>query len=336
MAINQDGLPSELSRLPRTNESTISQSASFKPMTRISQRWGAQMENFIEANYASRSISSQARIRAYCQAFLKCVKERVIDNAVIHEFISQLLNRNPTQAARALAYPRAFLRDLVESNRLDRHILRIVRVPIIDPALKEPITPREYQALRTTVTDPDYNWLFVLAWNTGLSLADCCLLSPTDIDFDHMVIRRKREKMKLRRGGNATIPFERGSELDLMLRLQFPHLKLESSGFINASLAEDYYKKRAQHRIRGFFKRAGLAQAKSFRCFRIALATSLHAADSNLLDTMRILGHTNPATTQRYIPEDLQGMRTAMLDIGRGRSSNCGQEKPHLIVQSDS
>ncbi len=283
----------------------------FAPFEETSRRWGQDAERFMQWKYGTTKVKTQGENRKDLRRFLKFIGERSITHRIMQGYVVKLQTDHPTRAERSFHTPKAFIRYLADKGRTQPAVLDGIRVRHSEPEIKKPITYQEYLKLREVAPSHFYEWLIMLGWNTGMSAIDCCLLTFKDVDMEDLVITRKRSKMTFRRSGKAVIPFAAGGELHEMF-IQFARRERNETDYVCTELAIEQQKARVSNQLTGMLKKAGIKD-KSFRSFRIAMATSLLGSGADVFTAMRALGHSNVKSTQRYMPENKEMIREAVL-----------------------
>lgn len=313
----------------------------FRPFSETSDRWGNRIQEYYENTYTTQSLSSLSRIRSYFIQFLKFIGERDMDEKTLGEYVRHLWDKCPTQAGRAIVYPKAFIREEVDEGRMRRKLLKILNVKQISPPVKEPITYDEFQQFIKSTDHPEIVWLYTLAWNTGMQMADCATLRWSDVDLSKLCIERKRKKMALRQNGLAIIPIQAGTDVHNMLcqyrKRWMATTGAEESDFVCPELGNKYIDGSlgvycARHR-------KSLGINKPFTCFRISMASALHESGAGLINAMRVLGHSSPDTTKRYLRvnkdrlrEKIQAANQVRIEAGDDMSGLLGFEQEEVPI----
>lgn len=209
------------------------------------------------------------------------------------------------------------------------------------PNPQQPITAEEYERLKLVAQGTYRKDLYVIAWATGASYCDCCLLTWDCIDLENMICRIPRKKMARRQQCEQVVPIEIGSDFHRMLLARLPHAKYpaypndQAKGiyYVVPDLAQAY-KRRDQTKFylgdvetKREFKKAGIPKGKSFRCFRIAMASALANSGCNLALACKVMGHRNPSTFTQYVRPDPGSMREMMRSVSELRSRETEQTK---------
>jgi len=169
-------------------------------------------------------------------------------------------------------------------------------------------------------------WLIILAYNTGMSISDCCLLTWSEVALKidgPCYIKRIRRKMKARTGARATcvIPIIPGSELWVWFKrmerargLLYPEDRYQGVEWVNQDAAESYDTKELKRSFYSLFKAVfGVEVAgRSFRNLRNSFCSRMVNSGVDSVLITKMTGHTRLDQLSAYVMPDLRALQDAM------------------------
>lgn len=190
-----------------------------------------------------------------------------------------------------------------------------------------PMTHEEYKKLRACAEGHWLDWIFMLAWSTGMSLHDCCALRWLNVDMNNCIIRIKRQKS----ASEAMIPFSLHDELGMALSrmASLPH-KPEDLICPDAGERLDPVRgtMKVNALIRYIFKRAGLHGVGMHSMRRSYISMLANSGMSHILAS-KISGHLNPQVMASYVHPDPNELRKHV----EHAKENAGLNK-HVFVEA--
>lgn len=192
---------------------------------------------------------------------------------------------------------------------------------------KRPMTHEEYKKLRACSEGHWLDWIFMLAWGTGMSLHDCCTLRWQNVDMNNCIVRIKRQKSAT----EAMIPFSLHDELGMAFAKMssMPH---KPEDFICPDAGERVDPARGTMRIgaliRYMFNRAGL-NGVGMHSMRRSYITMLANSGMSHILASKISGHLNPQIMASYVHPDPNELRKHV-ELAK---ENAGLNK-HIFVEA--
>lgn len=196
-----------------------------------------------------------------------------------------------------------------------------------------------------------HTWLTMLAYHTGMSLKDCCLLQWHEVvlkDDEPSYIEKPRAKMATRLGNKVTctIPIIAESELWVWIK------RLESRRSRNLDRRDggDYVhqdapvlyarqKPKASDALRRFYIAAigsyRELYGRSFRNFRTSFCSRLVNSGADTVLVSKMTGHSRLEQLSDYVQPDIRAMQDAMVRALNWVEKDSGPDlKPRLILPS--
>lgn len=209
------------------------------------------------------------------------------------------------------------------SQYIDRHTFWDIREAIQLPKVPTPDRPKiftydEYLKLRKAAAGLPYDWAFVLAYHTGLSLVDCCHLRWANVDLETMWIRVARIKL-MRYGAKAISELPIIAETDLHVELVklYAQYQLgkdtrteEEADYVHPELMKLYSWKDSNIRqTMSRFLRKHLGTRKIFHTFRHTFVSNVTNSGMPTALACKLTAHQNPQMLMRYLHVDKQALR---------------------------
>ncbi len=222
-------------------------------------------------------------------------------------------NHKPRTAQEYWNSVRRFLRWLETTGRVNTSPHHAVRTPTIrDERSVNAITYEEYIKLRHTAAGHWMDWVILLGWNTGMSIADCMMLRWGDIDMDKCFIRIRRVKT----GTESIIPFNPTDELGRALQA----LRAESPTASPTDFVSDQAGSRVnmdRHVIassgsdafRYIADKAGIDRSKRFHSLRHSFVSMLANSGMSTILATKVSGHLDPRIFSQYVHVDTDAIR---------------------------
>lgn len=174
------------------------------------------------------------------------------------------------------------------------------------------MTHEEYLRLREVTTGHWADWIILLAWNTGMSLYDCCDLRWGNVDMDRCFIHIRRRKT----GAESIIPFGPSEEIGIALKERRPP-NPSPDDFVchhaGIRLSDELASDRVRCLLDHMFKRAGL-EGVTMHSMRRSYITMLANSGMNIALASKISGHMNPAVFASYVRPDPDALRQSVTE----------------------
>jgi integrase len=235
-----------------------------------------------------------------------------VTTELIASYKRDLMKRVGAGTARlALTVVRSFCEWSVTQGYLDKnHALR-VKHPKVEPSDPDPLTREQLQQLLGMLAEPPRYYkalwrrtrraIFLMLY-TGVRLAECSGLEWRDIDLERKIITIRRDIAK---GGNPRI-IPICAELLAELQVAYegtpkpkPHWAVVDQGDTKQGRGKPLSPKSLAHIFERWLSARGL-QIHAHQ-LRKTFATELYIRDVDIMTIQRLLGHTDPKTTIRYI-----------------------------------
>lgn len=185
------------------------------------------------------------------------------------------------------------------------------------PPTRPPFTAEEYERMVKAAEGTEYQWLLLCGYNTGMSIADCCLLQKSEVDFDTLFINKDRQK----NGNRCSIPIKAGGEFHEALKklvaesekYQFyPNDPKTGRYYLHPELAMKGLRPTSADILRvlsKIFARAGIDKRKTFHNFRATMCSDLANSGVSTPLACSITGHKSPDIFKHYVTPDNHGLR---------------------------
>ena len=172
---------------------------------------------------------------------------------------------------------------------------------------RPPMTHEQYLKIRQVADGHWLDWIFLLAWNTGMSLHDCFALKWENVDMERCIIHIRRRKS----GTEAIIPFSPSDELGMGLKARRPS-DPDPESFVceEAGTRIDPVHGVLQARmwIKRIMDRAGV-EGVTMHSMRRSYISMLANSGMNLALASKISGHRNPKVFASYVRPDADALR---------------------------
>lgn len=228
---------------------------------------------------------------------------------------------------------RRFLRWLERTGRIKDGPHNAIRMPRVRiERTIDPITREEYVRLREASSGHWMDWIILLGWHTGMSVADCMLLRWRNVDFNHCCIRMSRIKT----GTDAVIPFDPSDELGRALAARRDAVpNADPDDFVSeeaGSRARDGYDVggSGSDNFRLIAQRAGLPKGKRFHSLRHSFVSMLANSGMSTILATKVSGHKDPRIFAKYVHVDTAALRQSVADA-RAKAGNLDEIRvePH-------
>lgn len=186
--------------------------------------------------------------------------------------------------------------------------LRIRRAEAVNQ--KSPMTKEQYLMIRQVAQGHWMDWIFILAWNTGMSLYDCCALRWENVDMERCFIHIRRRKS----GTESIIPFNPSEELGLALKARMPQdAKPEDFVCEEAGSRIDPVNGVSLHRawIAHIMRRAGV-KGVTMHSMRRSYISMLANSGMNTALASKVSGHLDPRVFASYVRPDPEALRKSV------------------------
>lgn len=246
-------------------------------------------------------------------SWMKACHHREITADNLQTYINKLFEENkPGTAQEYWKSVRRLLRWLERTSRVERSPHHAVRLPTVrHQQTVNAISREEYIKLREAAAGHWMDWVIMLGWNTGMSIADCMLLKWSNVNMDKCIIRISRIKT----GSEAIIPFNPNDELGRALmakRLSEPDVDLDSYVCPDAGMRADpngeLVSASGCYAFRYIAKKAGV-HGKSFHSLRHSFVSMLANSGMSTVMATKVSGHTDPKVFARYVHVDTDALR---------------------------
>lgn len=164
------------------------------------------------------------------------------------------------------------------------------------------VSAEDFEKLRDSAETESLRWAIVLGYWTGMSWVDVCTLKWEHIDWDHLMIRKVRYKVRGRTSIDATVPILEAGELhgELLRRKDITggspdgYVHPELAGRLLTECVHDSYEFTRLARRCGF-------KDTTFTSFRNTVCTRLaNDEDVNPEIARRLTGHSNYQQLLKY------------------------------------
>lgn len=250
--------------------------------------------------------------------WMRACHHREVTTDNLQTYINKLFAENkPGTAQEYWKSVRRFLRWMERTGRVSRSPHNAVRTPTVrHEQTVNAMTREEYIKLREAATGHWMDWVILLGWNTGMSIADCMLLRWGNVDLNKCVIRISRIKT----GSEAIIPFDPNDELGRALmarKLSDPDADVDAFVCADAGMRADPTGASVSARGIAAFsyiaKKAGV-RGKSFHSLRHSFVSMLANSGMSTVMATKVSGHTDPKVFSRYVHVDTDALRQGVVN----------------------
>jgi len=169
---------------------------------------------------------------------------------------------------------------------------RIKLLKVVDPPYPQKMTVEEVQRFLSVIDNIVHKALFYTFLKTGFRRSEALNLTWDNIKFDENEIWVYRKKV----GKFQQFPLNR--ELKKVL------YNLPSNGNKVFRISGSW----AGRKMKDYLERAGISTHFSMHSLRHTVITEVDKRSSSRYTAQRIAGHSNPATTARYVHEDIDDL----------------------------
>jgi integrase len=288
------------------------------------------VETYFATDFHGRSPATLRSHRRYLDRFVSFAPGDPANPERYSEWVRFAFGQWGDRTARnvALAASARFLAWCERVGKIDKSPHRMVRMPEPEQHdAREPWEPTEVRRLLEAAAGTPMAWAIDLAWETGMAMADCCLLQWTAVDLNKAMLRVRRRKTK----ELCTIPLALDGTVlaELVARRIGPSIadwpnRLPEVEFVDLELARLYLVQAAaggsglQTQFARLRDRAGLPKSKSFHNLRAAFCSRLANSGMNLAAACKVTGHRDPKMFERYVSADVGQLRDQVLSALRG------------------
>ena len=310
-----------------------------KPKTVVSSYYESvvnQIEQILKPHY-----KKAHDIAKECRSFFSYLQKRGIDSIenigpkMISDYLFSIAKRSTNTARTTSAFLKTAFAELIDRDMMDASCMRAFILPIKNRIkLKRPADAEKIcnilQSIDTnTATGKRDYAILILAIATGLRSVDIANLKLSAFDWDRKVIRLRQSKTGqwlslplLPNVADAILDYlnngrpESDDKETVFLSVVAPFKALNACGVQQALI-----------RRRNVF---GYDSADvTFHGLRHLRGTSLVSSGTPLPIVMKVLGHSNPSSTDRYLSFDHNNMQNCALSL----ALTYGEREQHDIKQ---
>lgn len=276
--------------------------------------------------------------------FFKVNHKGVLSPDAVQDFVNRRIRVGKSYGIDYIRYSRiiTFTKWCIKTGRLDQSKNPFQSVTIPKRPQRPPpdgskiITPAQYRAIMSMATKRTVGWIVMLAWNTGMSLIDCCRLKWRDVRFEEAVICRARQKT----GVWATIPYPRGGELERGLIEKREAAKLvglfNPDDPVSPHHATDGVSGSMQTTLRQIRIDLGLPDTITFHAFRYTFASMMMSSGMSPINAAKVTGHLKLSQLAHYTIPNNESIRLelegAKKEAGRDLEIIASHQEPEPIV----
>ncbi len=284
-----------------------------------------RFEEYMSTDLPGRRESTHECVRSRTLKWLNWMRKRgviEVTSQVIAEYANHL-----AQSGNAKTYIdsqwtaiRRYLKWAERQDLLDKNPIDMARPPFRAPRFDElpriAFNDERYRKLRMEANGHWVDWIFVLGWNTGMSMIDCCTLRWGEVDMERCLIRRRRVKTNV----EFTIAFDIGGELHEALKLKLaraggnpgPSEWVDKQIGSMVTAGGDPDAQGVREAANRFFAAAGCPPNERFHAFRHAFASRMVNAGNDPITVAKITGHRSLEQLASYVHTDERALRAAM------------------------
>jgi integrase len=265
--------------------------------------------------------------------WMKACHITAVNTDNLQDYVNKLFDEHkPGTASEYWKCVRRFLSWLERTERIKRSPHTAIRKPTVrHEQTVNPITREDYIKLREAAAGHWMDWVIMLGWNTGMSLADCMLLKWSNINTDRCFIRINRIKT----GTEAVIPFDPNDELGrAIIARQQDDPDADPESFVcqdagsRANIASEAVSANGRAAFRYIAAKAGVV-GKSFHSLRHSFVSMLANSGMSTVMATKVSGHTDPKVFARYVHVDTEALRIGVINA---RASSGNMEE--IMVES--
>lgn len=290
------------------------------------------IDTYLKTDFPGRRPATTEFARMWVAKWLRWMKachhnEVTYDN--LQTYVSKIFAEyKPKTATEYWITVRRFLRWMVRTGRTTSKPHEAIRMPRFHKErVINPITREEYAKLREVAAGHWMDWIILLGWNTGMSIADCMMLKWGDIDLDKCIIRIRRIKT----GTESIIPFDPHDELGRAL--------ISRRLSAHEPQPDDYVSLEAGERIRMesaavarlgcdcfryIAKKAGIPAGKRFHSMRHSFVSMLANSGMSTVMASKVSGHCDPKIFANYVHVDTEALRQRVSEA-RAKAGNLSE-----------
>lgn len=278
-------------------------------------------------DFPGRRPSTISCSKAWVRMWMRWMKARHITEVTadnLQDYVNKLFDEHkPGTASEYWKCVRRFLGWMERTGRIKRSPHTAIRKPTVrHEQTVNPLTREEYLKLREAAAGHWMEWIILLGWNTGMSLADCMLLKWGNINTDRCFIRINRIKT----GTEAVIPFDPNDELG---RTIMARREAEPDADPDSFVCQDAGTRanpdglsvsaNGRAAFRYIASKAGVT--KSFHSLRHSFVSMLANSGMSTVMATKVSGHTDPKVFSRYVHVDTEALRQGVINA-RALSGN--------------
>ncbi len=254
-----------------------------------------------------RSPHTIANYRVILTLFLRWLGDKPLPEVATADIRRWLMEerqpRNkPTTVAHDVVVLRSFFRWLHREEYLDRDPAARIDVPRVDQRLPKYLTHEQIERLREACRKPRERAILEMLYSTGCRVSELVGMNRRDVDWHAMEV-----KVYGKGGKERVVQFS--TVAAMWLRRYVATRDDAHPALFLSNFKRRISKASVERLIRVLGQRAGLEVRVWPHALRHTAATHLLAADVPLQVIQELLGHTSPATTQRYAWLTLQKRR---------------------------
>lgn len=259
-------------------------------MTKLREKMRMDLEL---KNYSPKTIESYIRhVKRYAQHFNKSPDELGIDE--VREYLHYLITEKKLSSSYInSAYSGLkFFYEITLKRPWD-----VKEIPRMKKSKKLPtvLSMDEVKRIFDVTTNIKHKAIFVTIYSGGLRISEACNLKISDIDSSNMQIKVRDGK------GNKDRYTLLSSENLKVLREYFKYQRPKLWLFPGIPPSNPICNRTVQKVFKNSKNKAGIKKAATVHTLRHCFATHLIESGAGIYHIQRLMGHTNPKTTSKYI-----------------------------------
>lgn len=275
------------------------------------------MQKYLESDFDGRTLKTQFLNKECLTRLFRWMRRKGRTDITVEGLMAYKANLeedySPRNVAEHLKNVRRFLVWMQKVGIIEDSPHTALRIQKGQPVnQKPPMTHEQYLTLRQVSHGHWLDWIFLLAWNTGMSLYDCCALRWENVDMDRCFIHIRRKKS----GTESIIPFSPSEELGIALNARMPK-DTKPDGYVceEAGIRIDPLNGVTLHRamIAHIMRRAGI-KGVSMHSMRRSYISMLANSGMNTALASKISGHLDPKVFASYVRPDPETLRKSVAE----------------------
>jgi site-specific recombinase XerD len=289
-----------VSQIKKVDENRIGfdteQPFAFPVMPSLPEKLSEQWRNKLEAALRSRKYSPRTQ-KAYiyynrliCRTLQKIPEEIQIDD--LTEFLAIMEKSKDYSASSinlAISAIKFFFKNVLKNDGISEH-----HRPRHDGRLPMVLSKDEIREILDLEKNPKHRLLWMLVYSSGLRVSEVVALKKEHIDLSRKVIYIRLGKGRKDR---STLLSERAASF---IEEYCDFYGIEKWLFPGQPPTRPLTIRSAQHIFDKAIRRAGIAKKITIHGLRHTFATHLLESGTDIRYIQTLLGHANPATTERY------------------------------------